>query len=226
LNMLIQCPKCERKGQIPDRFGLTPHSVRCRACQAQFKTVPLTAREHGDRLTAPPNQGTGAQTVVKLPRPHPPSVRIDDDDNIESLPDARGPGDSHYEWPVITEAEIDDSQVELPAFSAGDDPSGDEMPAFTPEAPSEEFSAAEPARSGAASRLAWYRVTPANLIRLATLAILGFFVLQGVWNARTIGAAVMAFVAGCLGLGGLVLLSKAHGAQPKLLSEFTANVRR
>jgi hypothetical protein len=225
--MLIQCPKCKRKGDIPDRFGLTPHSVRCRTCQAQFTTVPLTAREHSDRLTAPLNQAPDAQIVANHARPHLTSIRADGErDDVESLPDARGPGDSHYEWPVISDVEQDDSQVELPAFTASDEPSSDDLPAFAPDPPSEEVLDAEPARLAATRRSAWYRVTPATLIRLTSLAILGFFVLHGVLNARTVGTAIMAFVAGCLGLGGVLLLSKAQGAQPKLLSDFTNNVRR
>src|SRR6202789_2795016 len=108
--MLIQCPICERKGNIPDRFGLTPHSIRCRTCQTQFTTVPLTAQGHNDRLTAPLNQAPGTQTVANHVRPHLPSFRIDGErDDVESLPEARGPGDSHYEWPVISELESDDS---------------------------------------------------------------------------------------------------------------------
>ena len=69
---------------------------------------------------------------------------------------------------------------------------------------------AAPPQFGSGNAWARYRITPAALIRLATLAILGIFVLHGVWNARTVGTAIMAFVAGCLGLGGLVLLSKAY----------------
>jgi zinc-ribbon domain len=224
--MLIQCPKCKRKGDIPDRFGLAAHSVRCRTCQTQFTTVPLTAREHSDLLTSPLNEAPDTQIAANHARPHLPSFRIDGERNdIDSLPAARGPGDSHYEWPVISDMEQDDSQVELPAFTASDEPSSDDLPAFEPDSPSEEVLVAKPARL-VSSPWARYRVTPATLIRLTSLAILGFFVLHGVLNARSFGTAIMAFVAGCLGLGGVLLLSKAQGAQPKLLSEFSANVRR
>jgi hypothetical protein len=224
--MLIQCPKCERKGNIPDRFGLTPHSIRCRTCQTQFTTVPLTPHEDSDRLTAPLNQAPDTHVVVNRARSHLPSFRTDGErDDVESLPVARGPGDSHYEWPVINDLEQDDSHVELPAFTASDEPSSDDLPAFEPDFPSEEILVAERARL-VTSPWARYGVTPATLIRLASLAILGFFVLHGVLNAQTVGFAIMAFVAGCLGLGGLLVLSRVQGTQPKLLSEFSANVRR
>jgi zinc-ribbon domain len=224
--MLIQCPKCKRKGDIPDRFGLAAHSVRCRTCQTQFTTVPRTVREPSDRLTTPLNQAPETQIAISHARPHLPPLRAHDERNdIESLPEARGPGDSHYEWPVISDLEEDDSQVELPAFTASDEPSSDDLPAFEPDSPSEEVLVAEPAGL-VSSPWARYRVTPATLIRLTSLAILGFFVLHGVLNAQTVGFAIMALVAGCLGLGGLLLLSKAQGAQPKLLNEFSATVRR
>jgi hypothetical protein len=225
--MLIQCPKCERKGDIPDRFGLSPHSVRCRRCKTQFMTVPFAAGEHGDLVTTASDEAPDAQIVVDLSGRISPSVgAIGDGKQFGPLPDARGPGDSHYEWPVINDVDIDDSQVDLPAFSADDDWSSDEMAVLESDASSDEIPVAEPAPLAATGPGARFRFVAAILIRVLSLAIFGFFVLQGVLNAQTVGLSIAALVAGCLGIGGLLLLSMARDPHPRLLNDFTGSVRR
>ncbi len=223
--MLIQCPKCERKGDIPDRFGLTPHSVRCRTCRTQFTTVPLTDNKKGNRLSTPLDETPDAEILVNLSRPRSPLFRADVDVNeIGPLLDVRGPGDSHYEWPVIREVDIDDSQVEIPAFSADDPESSDELPTLAPDPPSEEILVAESSQFASASLFARYRIAIATLIRLVSLAILGFFVFQVVSNAQTVGTSIMALVVGCLALASLLLLSMTLGPHPRLVSAFTHSV--
>jgi hypothetical protein len=190
-------------------------------------TVPLTAREHGGRVTTPLDEAPDAQIVVDLSGRNSPSVRaIGDGTQFGPMPDARGPGDSHYEWPVINDVDMDDSQVDLPAFSGGDDWSSDEMPVLAPDASSDEISVVEPAPLAATGPGARFRFMAAILIRVLSLAILGFFVMQGVLNAQTVGLSIMALVAGCLGIGGLLLLSMARGPHPRLLNNFTGSVRR
>ena len=181
--MLIQCPKCQRKGDIPDRFGLTPHSVRCRTCQTKFMTVPLGLPHSGDRPTMP--------LLVNSTEEHslcrhvsPPSFGDFPAGEVVSTTDEHGPGDSHYEWPVIDDTDADESQVELRTFAAEDHESSDEIPVISPESPSGEIVIGEPTSHRSAAISARYRFAAAIVIRVLLLSILGYFILQAVLNAR------------------------------------------
>lgn len=221
--MLIQCPKCQRRGDIPDRFGLTPHSVRCRTCRTQFMTVPLSAPEAGDHPTMLNSvNSTDERAFVDISRQR--SFRDGPAVEIASAVDARGPGDSHYEWPAVDGVDVDDSQVEVPAFAAEVDESSDDIPVLAAESPSGEIVIGEPTSHGSAAIWARSPFAPAVLIRSLSLAILGFFVLQAVLNAGTVSAAVLAFIAGAVGLASLLLLSREHRPDPRLLGEFTKNL--
>ena len=224
--MLIECPNCHRKGDIPDRFGLSPHFVRCRNCLTRFTTVPLTVHKEAHRPLARRDDVTDMQTDVDLRRPHSSSLIAGaDSDDVEAMAGPRGPGDSHYEWPGISDPDLDDSQVELPAFTDGDDSSSAETPAFAADSASVEISVINPGHDALNGSRAGYRLAAALLIRAVSLAIFGFFVFEAGRNAHTVGgASVMALVAGCMGLCGLLLLD--HDLRDLLSRLVTAMSRK
>jgi hypothetical protein len=206
--MLIECPNCHRKGNIPDRFGLSPHFIRCRTCLTRFTTVPITVHQETNRLLAPQEELPDDQIVVDLRQPDTSGLSDGTDtDDLEAIAGPRGPGDSHYEWPGISDPDLDDSQVELPAFTDGDDSSSGETPAFAADSSSVEISVINPGHDALTGSRAGYRLAAALLIRTVSLAIFGFFVFEAGRNAHTVGgASAMALVAGCMGLCGLLLL--------------------
>lgn len=131
--MYIPCPKCGRRGQLPDRWVPQAHSLRCRRCGALFKT-PELAR-------SPAEVGTGAafDSVSPLGRGDKSSAFVEDgffrgfDDELIA-PREAGPGDSNYELTFTLRDAEGDSGPEWPAARdevAVEAPSSDETPALT-----------------------------------------------------------------------------------------------
>jgi hypothetical protein len=166
------------------------------------------------------------QIDVDFRRPQSPSLIAGiDTDDVEAMEGPRGPGDSHYEWPGISDPDLDDSQVELPAFTDGDDSSSAETPAFAADSASVEISVINPGHDALNGSRPGYRLAAALLIRAVSLAIFSFFVFEAGRNVHTVGgASVMALVAGCMGLCGLILLD--HDLRDLLSRLVTATSRK
>ena len=109
--MLIQCPKCNRSGEIPDRFELGRHRVRCRICEMRFWIIPLTAKDKIDRLAEPIEESPtppGARRGDPLPY-RGVSASFDDGDDDSTL-DALCPWRFSLQLTVMI-GDHDDSQV-------------------------------------------------------------------------------------------------------------------
>jgi hypothetical protein len=212
--MLIQCPRCYRTGNIPDRFGLAPHRVRCRTCEMRFWTVPLPGEEGIDRRPLPMEETRETLVVRDLaPLPsRPANASLDDDEDFTFH--ALGPGDSHYELTISNDDEHDDSQVEPIAFTSDDAPSSDEIAVFAEGSPSEELLIGERPHSRPTDPGGRHRVAGTVIAGALSLAILGFFVRQGILSAQTVSSSVTALIAGGIGLGGVLLLLFAMSRSP------------
>jgi hypothetical protein len=205
-HMLIRCPKCNRTGNIPDRFGLAPHKIRCRACEMRFLTIPLRTKDGIDRPDLPIEEFPATRILSALAPPSTLPVVVDPDDDDDSTLDTLGPGDSHYELTVVCDDEDDDSQDELSAYTSGEWSSSDEIAALAENLPSDEILIADPRYSNLDDPGGLYRLAVVLTVGALTLAIVGFFARRGVLSIPTIGTSIMALIAGCVGLGGLGLL--------------------
>jgi hypothetical protein len=226
--MLIQCPQCERVGEIPDRFGLTSHRIRCRACQARFWTVAPGAKEVIDRHATPFERSPD----TRIASPHtafpfvPVSASLDHDD--DSTLDGLDPDDSHYELTVRNEEEIDDSQVDIPAFMSGDDPSSDEIAVLVEDPPTAASFIAEPRHSQLNVPRGRFRFAGPVAVGALSLTILAFLVRQGILDSQTVNSSITALIAGCIGLGGVLLLLLSMSRTPlhQHLGELAKILRR
>ena len=128
---------------------------------------------------------------------------------------ALGPEDSHYELTVSNDDESDDdSQVELPALTSDDAPSSDEIDVFTEDPPSAEILIGDPRHPYVADLQARYRFVATVSAGALSLAIVGFMTRRGILSAQTVSSSITAFIAGCIGLGGVVLLLFAMTKKP------------
>ncbi len=128
----------------------------------------------------------------------------------------------------MNDDENEDSQVELPAFTSDDAPSSDEIAVFADDPPSAETWVGEPRHSNAIDP--WVRFRFAVTLSAAALSLvtLGYLVSQGILNAQTVSAATTTRIAGCIGLGSLLLLLLAMTRSPLhlLMGELAKNLRR
>jgi hypothetical protein len=227
-HMLIQCPGCDRRGNIPDRFGLAPHKVRCRTCDARFWTVPPSAKEEISRRAMPIGESPNTRVAGDLaPFPYlPVSVGLDDDD--DSTLDALGPGDSHYELTVTYDDESDDSQIEIRAFASGEAPSSDEIAVLAEDPSSAEILIADPRHFNLVDPGSRYRFAIMLTMGLLTLAMLGFLVRYRILSAQPVRSSITALFAGCIGLGGVLVVLFSMNRSPRLffLGELAKNLRR
>jgi hypothetical protein len=221
--MILRCPRCGREGTVPERLGRLAHRVRCRPCGARFSTGP--APGNGE-LRAPGAVETGAGD---------PLVRdgaslSDDGFSGGSDPDLatsapRSPFDSQYEMTAELGGELDDSQVELPAFTStaarsGDSDSG---PAFETE--SSEFLLAVP----------WYFKFIESWGRLhfyvavgfaaSSLSVLGFLLIRALVAGQILSSSITALIVGCVATIAFLLLSLSATVLIILLVDLARNVR-
>jgi hypothetical protein len=132
--MYIRCPKCGRRGQVPDRWVPEVHSLRCRKCQALFKTPELA------RIAAEVGVSPSFEPMANLGRAEEPGSFMADgyfggfDDDAMEPPRTPGPGDSNYEL-TFAIREVDGESgsgwdTETPDVEP-EAPSSDEIPALT-----------------------------------------------------------------------------------------------
>jgi hypothetical protein len=172
----------------------------------RFLTIPLRPKVGIGRPELPIEDFPATRILRDLaPLPTLPVV-VDIDDDDDSTLDALGPGDSHYELTVVCDDKDDDSQVELSAFTSGEFASSDEIAALAENLSSDEIQTADPRYSNRDDPGGWYRLAAVLTVGALTLAIVGFLARRGILSIPTIGTAIMALIAGCVGLGGLGLL--------------------
>jgi len=134
--MYIRCPKCGRRGQLPDRWVSEAQTLRCRRCRAMFK-MPELARLATERETAP-----AFDSVGQLGRDDEPSSFIAEgffsgfDDTLVAARQP-GPGDSNYELTFTLRDDEGDSGSAwdaAPVDIVAEPPSSDEIPDLSPAA--------------------------------------------------------------------------------------------
>jgi hypothetical protein len=189
--MQLQCPQCERTGEIPDRFGLTPHRVRCRTCGMRFWTAPLPDKAQIDHFASPMEEPPDSRVARdRAPLAATPILAGHDDDEGPTF-GALGPEDSHYELTVSNDDENDDdSQVELPALTSDDAPSSDEIDVFTEDPPSAEILIGDPRHPYVADLQARYRFVATVSAGALSLAIVGFMTRRGILSAQTVSSSI------------------------------------
>ncbi len=128
----------------------------------------------------------------------------------------------------MNDGEDDDSQVELPAFPSDDDPSSDEIAVLAEDQPSAEILIADSRHSHFTDTWVRHRFAGTLIAGALALAILGFFVRQAILNSQAVSSWITALIAGCIGLGGLLLLLLSMTRNPLhvLLGEPAKNLRR
>jgi hypothetical protein len=129
--------------------------------------------------------------------PFRPLLANTDDDSAPILSDA---GDSHYELPVTSDDELDDSQLELPAVQHYPDVRNDCLSASTDEFPSGEIVVTNPWYFDLVDSWARYHFVVALVFGILSLVILGFSLISASLGGRVVKLSVTAQIAGGLTL--------------------------
>ena len=132
--MLIRCPKCGRRGNLPDRWVPEAHTLRCRKCRAMFKTPDLAP------LGAERGAGPAFDPIAGRARVEPPASYIAEGffSGFEEplvAPRKAGPGDSNYELAFTLADPEGDSGSDWdtePDEIAPEAPSSDDITALRP----------------------------------------------------------------------------------------------
>ncbi len=123
--MMIQCPKCDRMGYLPDRLAPEAHSLRCRKCKANFLTTELAVKEGLQRRGVDDSwRGTamdtpGASQSRQKAAPFLAEGIFGRFDQPEPPLRALGPGDSNYEMTFSLDDTGGDSDRRLGEGSRG-----------------------------------------------------------------------------------------------------------
>jgi hypothetical protein len=181
----------------------------------RFWTAPLPDKAQIDHFASPMEEPPDSRVARdRAPLAATPILAGHDDDEGPTF-GALGPEDSHYELTVSNDDESDDdSQVELPALTSDDAPSSDEIDVFTEDPPSAEILIGDPRHPYVADLQARYRFVATVSAGALSLAIVGFMTRRGILSAQTVSSSITAFIAGCIGLGGVVLLLFAMTKKP------------
>jgi len=137
------------------------------------------------------------------------------------------PDDSQYELPISAVVDIEDSQVELPAFtperSAARD---DNWPIAGGERPSLEPSLSSPEYPSFIASCGRYYFAVAIAFGAFSLGVLGFFLVREVLGGQAISVSVTLLIVGCVGMVAFLLLSLTVTALNLLLADLAKNVRQ
>jgi hypothetical protein len=210
---------------LPDHLGLAARVVRCRRCDARFTIVPAPAKE-GLTLAPPLFEASAiAQSVGSLARfssdTGPANVAEPD-----SSPQALDPDDSQYDLPVSTIVDIEDSQVELPAFTPEHSAQDENWPGANDDAPSGELMFSSPWYFSFVDSWGRYHFAVAIGFGAFSLVLLGFFLAREILGGQTISASVTLLIVGCVVVVAFMLLSVTVTALNLLLADLTKNVRQ
>jgi hypothetical protein len=246
LAMMIECPRCGRAGQLPDRIPTGTNTLRCRKCQCRFTIAAW--RDQTTRATRTPvvmtrvviNAGAGesAEVPVISPVDSNPSHRgrgtmsslardgffagFDEDDPRSPDP---GPADSHYELTEGGEVAPDDSVDDWPAVSPSETPSDPWLAAT-----------AEPAATEVLTRDPWYykliddfghlQFYVALTFGALALALLSFLLVRTLSGSLGLDSSVSALVVALVGTMAFLLISLIATVLIVLLVDLARNIRR
>lgn len=223
--MLIHCPSCQRPGNLPDDLAMVAHTVRCRKCQSAFVTVPLPRPER-NRSALAESEAQAGRLLARRGTPFRTDLFSDgdDDDDVNDGDSFDGdPGDSQYELTPVMGNGIDDSQVDLPAFSADDWPA---------------LQAGADSGFGEAAALpepwyfrfidSWGRYHAGFVLGFggASLIVLSYFLFRPLLGGESVTSPTTALVVGCVGTIAFLLLSFTATAFYLLLLDVGKNVRQ
>jgi hypothetical protein len=134
--MYIRCPKCGRRGYLPDRLIPEANSLRCRKCRAQFQT-PELARTSAGRGGGPAFESPGGAGRTEPPDAFLAEGFFSGFDDRGDSPRKRGPGDSNYELTFSLQDVDGESSTDWDATTVAiepEAPSSDEIAAVGPPA--------------------------------------------------------------------------------------------
>lgn len=223
--MYIHCPKCGRRGRLPDAWAPEAYSLRCRKCQAMF-TTPELASQAGDRGLA-----AGFDAIAGMGRKESRSAYLTDgyfsgfeEPMVATRP--AGPGDSNYELTFTlgdAEGQSDpgwDAGIDLPAPEL---PSSDEIPVLRPA-----DDALGPDSWPHRFLADWgARLIVAALVLVGTfLAVLIFLLARILGQGAPPDWTAAALVAGFAGAVALLMLSVPLILLAALMSQLVREVRR
>jgi hypothetical protein len=220
--MLIHCPNCRRPGNLPDDLAMAAHTVRCRKCGSAFVTVPLRPPEES-QAERPERQPHAARLMARRDTPFGTDLFSDDDNDNEDNAFDGEPGDSHYDLTAVMGKGMDDSQVELPAFSA------DDWPALEPGADSGSGPAAalpEPWYVRFIDSWGRYHAGVVLCFGGVSLIILSYFLFRPLLGGESVTSSTTALVVGCVGIIAFLLLSFTASAFYLLLLDLGRNMRQ
>ncbi len=136
--MYIRCPKCGRRGHLPDRWAPGARSLRCRRCHANFPMPELAG------VAAERQAGSAFGPAAARSRsPEPAEFLVDGFlggfDASAGMPRRLGPSDSNYELTFTLHDAGGDSGAESDWDAQTDEirpeaPSSDEIEALVPAA--------------------------------------------------------------------------------------------
>jgi hypothetical protein len=221
--MIIRCPRCGRDGNAPESRGRLCQKVRCRPCGARFFI------DHSPGVEEP-RYSEGASTTAPRPhvreRPRVTVERVSDTDDFELTPfSLRSLPDSKHDMSTVLGGDPDDSQVELPAFSSSDEPSGEVEAAAPFESASSEFALAVPWHYKYIE--SWGRVHFYVAVGFAasSLSVLGWLLVSAMVVGQGVSSSITALIVGCVGTIAFLLLSLSATVLIILLVDVARNVR-
>jgi hypothetical protein len=212
--MYIRCPKCGRRGYLPDRLVPGATSLRCRRCKAHFLTPELS------HLAVEATEAVGVAA--------PPAAFLADGyfsgfDDEPGPPRERGPGDSNYELTFTLRDIGTDSDTHWDASHQPiepEAPSSDEIAAVVPAAAAAREPDSWPVGFLASWAAVWIRAA-LGLIAASVPAI-GYLL----WSAAVGAGPSPALVAGLACAVGLLMLTIPMMLLAACLAELARDVRR
>jgi hypothetical protein len=217
--MYIRCPKCGRRGYLPDRLVPEANSLRCRKCRAHFMT-PELSHLAVDRGGGPAFDATEAVGVAVQPAAFLADGFFGGFDDEAGSPRERGPGDSNYELTFTLQDIGSDSDTHWDASHQPiepEAPSSDEIAAVTPAGREAE---SWPVRFVAAWAAVWIRAA------LGLIAASAPVIAYLLWRAAGDAGPSPALIAGFACAVGLVMLSIPTMLLAACLTDLTRDVRR
>lgn len=202
--MYIRCPKCGRRGHLPDRWAPEAHSLRCRKCRALFQTPELTGQ------AAERGAGPGFDSMVGNGPPEAPAAFLADgffsgfDGDLDGARKT-GPGDSSYELTfTLQDAEGDsDWDADTDEMEA-EAPSSDEIPAT-----SRAVATPEPAPWHRRFIASWVPGLIATALALIAVSVplIAYLLWRTLGSAQPLAVPASPIIAGLAALVGLLMIA-------------------
>ncbi len=201
-------------------------NLRCRRCGRRFSTIPRAAKE--ELALAPPlfEASAAAQSFGSFARFSAITRTSQVDDPDDASLQAVKPDDSQYELPIVTDVDLEDSQVEIPVFAPTRSSADDQSPVIDDDRPSIVLSLSTPWPYRFVNTWGRYHFAVAIGFCTFSLVVLGFFLAREVLGGQTIGVSVTLLIVGCVGMIAFLLLSLTVTALNVLLADLAKNVRR